>query len=436
MKPITLTAFLLAFSSVAPASPTCSLTATWPAALIKSQSAKNKNLFGRGIKIAVVDSGIDRDHPAFRTVKIVGRDFIGGNEAAPYSYFDNEGHGTHVAGIIAGRDCLGNPIGLAPRASLYVARVCGAEGCKSEEVAAGVEWAISQRVDVINISIEGDRLHTSPREMAAVRKAIASGIAVVTISGNGGDQGSSNSIASIEGVIVAGAVNKGTEKPFFSQIGMQTLAAPGVNILSASPQGKGYVVHGASSSYAPDLVHLINTPVPQAIDAEVAYVGFGTQEDMPKARGKIAVAEQGGDVGIDDKAKAAEKSGARALIVLMNGPYFTSGLQTLETIKIPVLLSSKAEKEQFLSLSQNRILLGLDTETGDYILESGTSMAAPFVTGAVALLKEVKRDLSPQQARDILVRSATRTNFNGSPLEDSPFGAGILNIEEALEAIR
>lgn len=174
-----------AFAITAETTP-CILASSWPRLMIRADPAASAAGEGAGIKIAVVDSGIDTRSPAFRNVTIIGRDFAGGNDSAPYPYFDNEGHGSHVAGIIAGLDCSGKAIGLAPKSTLYVARACGAKGCRSEDIGAAIEWAISQKVDVINMSIEGDVLHTSQREFEAVRKAIASGISVVTISGNGG----------------------------------------------------------------------------------------------------------------------------------------------------------------------------------------------------------------------------------------------------------
>lgn len=413
----------------------CVPSPKWPLEAIKASSLAAQNQLGQGIKVAIVDSGIDRDHPAFKDVAIQGKDFFGGNESAPYPYFDNEGHGTHVAGIVAGRDCLGNPIGLAPKASLYIARACGAEGCKSDSVGAGIEWAIDQQVDVINISIEGDHFNTAPREREAVKKAIAAGIAVVTISGNGGSQGPNNSIAAIEGVIVAGAANKWLEKPFFSQIGLQTLAAPGVNILSAYPQGRGYIIDGNNSLFKPDLIPLLNTPRPQNLSSEIAFTGFGFPKEAAKAKDKIAVAELGGDISVMEKAKFAEAAGAQAIIILMSRPYFAVGLQTFDTIKIPVIFGTKDEKDQFLELESKNQILEINTLTGDYILESGTSMAAPFVTGAVALLKAKKKDLTPAQVKNILTGSAIRNDANRHPHEDSPFGAGILNVEGALNLV-
>lgn len=413
----------------------CLPSPAWPIDVIKGQAAATQNLQGQGIKIAVIDSGIDKDNPAFKKVEIIGKDFFGDNESAPYPYFDNEGHGTHVAGIIAGRDCLGNPIGLAPKARLFIARACGAQGCKSDSVAEGVNWAITQKVDVINISIEGDNTSTSPRERAAVRAAIAAGISVVTISGNGGSHGSNNSIAAIEGVIVAGAVNKWLEKPFFSQTGYQTLAAPGVNILSAYPKNQGYIINGSGPSFKPDLIPLLNTPKPLKISGPLAFVGFGSESETKIAKGKIAVAEQGGEIGINDKVQSAERSGALALIILLNRTSFAVGLQTLENFKIPVVFGSKDEKDDFLKSAQSSEEFQLNTEFGDYILESGTSMAAPFVTGAIAVLKNKKKSLGVDEAKDILSRSATRNDWNRPPNEDSPFGAGILNIEEALKLL-
>lgn len=406
---------------------------SWPREIVKAGYAASANAFGEGIKIAVVDTGIDRDHPSFREVKITGKDFVGDNQLAAYPYFDNEGHGTHVAGIIAGRDCAGVPFGLAPKSELFIARACGEQGCRSDQVAQAIEWAVAQKVDVINISIEGDSLQTAKSEIEAVRHAIAAGISVVTISGNGGNRGSNNIIGEVEGVIVTGAFNKWGGKPFFSQTASQTLAAPGVNILSAVPRGQGYQIVANAEAFKPDLVTLLNTPLPKNLKSSVFYSNYGEPESLVGVSGKILVTEQGGGIGIEDKVFGAQRAGALAVLVLMENPYFAVGLQTLEKFRIPVLFGTKEESSQFKNLSANKGHLEITSISGDYVLESGTSMAAPFVTGAVALVKAQNRRLSPFQILDILTRAADRADLNRSPLGDPEFGAGMLNIEKALK---
>ncbi len=107
---------------------------------------------GRGIKVAVVDTGIDSAHPDF-SGRIAATTYFNGSSPA-----DENGHGTHVAGILAGSGATsgGRYRGVAPEASLYIARVLDAHGDGlMSHVMAGIEWAVEQRVQVINLSLGG-----------------------------------------------------------------------------------------------------------------------------------------------------------------------------------------------------------------------------------------------------------------------------------------
>ncbi len=107
---------------------------------------------GRGVRVAIVDTGIDPDHPDF-SGRIAATTYFKGS-----SYADDNGHGTHVAGILAGSGAAGGGRyrGVAPEASLYIAKVldAGGNGLMSD-VMAGIEWAVEQRVQVINLSLGG-----------------------------------------------------------------------------------------------------------------------------------------------------------------------------------------------------------------------------------------------------------------------------------------
>lgn len=416
----------------------CPPSATWTKRIVKADRVADGANSGNRIRVAVLDSGIDRDHPAFRGVRITGADFAGGNENKPYPFFDNEGHGTHVAGIIAGRDCNGNVIGYSPNVELFVARVCGAEGCRSQDIGEGIRWAIARRVDVINISIEGEKINMTAAEGDAVKAAIDAGISVVTISGNGGDYAQGNHLATIDGVIGVGAVNEWGERSIFSKMGeTQTLAAPGVNILSAYPQGTGFVVRAWSGGYSPQLIHLLNTPRlgSAKLYEPLVFAAYGAESDFLKteAGGKIAVVETGGDIDVGKKIHYAEKTGVKALIILVDRKYFASGVSISDNVKLPVFFAERNERTMLIALASSGTRMNLETPVADYIVESGTSMAAPFVTGAIARIRSLNRNLSPHKIKDILVRSAIKGSLNRPPTEDNPFGAGILNLEEALK---
>jgi serine protease AprX len=108
---------------------------------------------GTGIKVAVVDTGIDAAHPDFAGRIIATKSFVGD------SADDDNGHGTHVAGIVAGSGAKSNGkyVGVAPEASLYIAKVLRGDGGGSMSgVMAGIEWAVlEQQVQIINLSLGG-----------------------------------------------------------------------------------------------------------------------------------------------------------------------------------------------------------------------------------------------------------------------------------------
>jgi subtilisin family serine protease len=184
---------------------------------------------GDGAVVAVVDSGVQADHPDLAGRLLPGRDFVQ-NDAVPQ---DGDGHGTHVTGTIVAT--AGNGIGIAgvaPGAMVLPVRVLGDDGSgTTADVAKGIDWARTQAVDVINLSlgsdvpligaIGGDDLD------AAIRRALAAGIVVVAAAGN-------NSMPVCEqpavdaGLLCVGAIDKRRLRSFYSSFGRGlSLVAPG-----------------------------------------------------------------------------------------------------------------------------------------------------------------------------------------------------------------
>lgn len=144
----------------------------------------NAGYRGSGIKVAVVDTGIDPNHPDFQGRIAAGASFVGG------SWADENGHGTHVAGILAGSgSALGGKYrGVAPEALLYIARSLDKNGGGSmSTVMAGVEWAVEQGVQVINLSLGGAGSSDGSDALSMTcNAAVARGIVVCVAAGNAG----------------------------------------------------------------------------------------------------------------------------------------------------------------------------------------------------------------------------------------------------------
>ncbi|MNW47014.1 Subtilisin [compost metagenome] len=138
----------------------------------------NKDIKGSNVKIALMDTGIDLSNNDLVFVK--GANFVGANIE---NFEDNQGHGTKIAGIIGARENNFNLLGIAPKSDLYVAKVADDNGdVLFENLIDGINWAIKQNVDIINISLEfsedNEELHN------VIKKAAEQGIIILASSGN------------------------------------------------------------------------------------------------------------------------------------------------------------------------------------------------------------------------------------------------------------
>lgn len=183
---------------------------------------------GAGAVVAIVDSGVQADHPDLAGRVGAGHDFVD-RDATPQ---DGDGHGTHVLGIVGA--ATGNGIGVAsvaPLATLMPVRVLGDDGGGTiENVARGIDYAREHGADVINLSLGADvpLLGSSGGEFdAAVRRALAAGIVVVAAAGNSGLPVCEQPAAS-DGLLCVGAVDRRRQRSFFSSFGRGLgLVAPG-----------------------------------------------------------------------------------------------------------------------------------------------------------------------------------------------------------------
>ena len=199
-----------------------------------------------GVRVAVIDSGIDLGHPDFRGRIAAARSFVGGSAQ------DTDGHGTFVAGVIAAR--LDDQVGIAGMAfpaQLLVAKVVGADGTISpESEARAIRWAVASGARIINMSIGGLRDPRDPErdtysklEAAAVGYAIGRGAVVVAAVGNADDAPAipwpfASYPAALPHVIgVAALTRKGDVSTFSNRDPVFVdIAAPGEGILSTFPR--------------------------------------------------------------------------------------------------------------------------------------------------------------------------------------------------------
>ncbi len=207
---------------------------------------------GQGVRVAVIDSGVDDKNPQLSTAvdASLGRDLTskkGGNGTS-----DTEGHGTEVAGIIAARQLPKTGfIGIAPRAVIIPVRQNAGGNGKVSTLAQGINYAVSHGARVINIS--QDTTAPTSELAAAVQHAVAQQVVVVAAAGNDGANGKVNTTypAAYQGVLAVGASDRNDERADFSQAGAFVgVVAPGVDMTSTVP-GKGQCVDSGTSFSAP-----------------------------------------------------------------------------------------------------------------------------------------------------------------------------------------
>lgn len=182
---------------------------------------------GAGATVAVVDTGAYFAHPDLQGRLVAGRDFVE-NDDTPQ---DGEGHGTHVAGIVAAN--AGNGIGVegvAPGAKVLVVRVLGNDGSGStDDVIAGIDWAVAHGADVLNLSLGPDPpiLGDDPSFDAAIDRALDRGVIVVAAAGNTGIPVCEQPSGSGR-LLCVGAVDPSGNKAFYSSFGSGLrISAPG-----------------------------------------------------------------------------------------------------------------------------------------------------------------------------------------------------------------
>jgi subtilisin family serine protease len=221
-------------ASAAAASPDPLRSQQWGLDTIGADAAHATST-GSGAIVAVVDSGVFAGHEDLAGRLLPGYDFVQ-KDATPQ---DENGHGTHVTGIIAAD--AGNGIGIegvAPGAKVMPIRVLGADGSgTTTDVAKGIDYAVAHHADVINLSLGGDAISTvvgsDPAVVDAVNRAIAAGVVVVAAAGN--DSLPYCEQPATQGkMLCVGSIDSRGQRSFYSSTG--DLVAPGGSGLGGSSE--------------------------------------------------------------------------------------------------------------------------------------------------------------------------------------------------------
>ncbi|MGW6955579.1 type VII secretion-associated serine protease mycosin [Streptomyces chartreusis] len=202
---------------------------------------------GKGVKVAVIDTGVDASNQQLRSAVAGGKTFVDGAANK-----DLEGHGTRVAGIIAARPLKGTGfVGIAPKATILSYRYSGGEEKQgnSGTMTQAIEAAVAAGAKIINISSDTANKQDNGPLRDAVAAAVKSGALIIAAAGNDGADGKSADTypASYPGVLAVAASDRNDERAFFSQSGdFVDVAAPGVGMVSTVPKDGQCTADGTS----------------------------------------------------------------------------------------------------------------------------------------------------------------------------------------------
>ncbi|MDC2956839.1 S8 family serine peptidase [Streptomyces gilvifuscus] len=198
---------------------------------------------GKGVKVAVLDTGVDTTHPDLKSQVVASKNFTAAADAT-----DHFGHGTHVASIVAGTGAKsgGKYKGVAPDAQILNGKVLDDTGSGDDSgILAGMEWAAAQGASVINLSLGGyDTPEIDPLEAEVNKLSAEKGVLFAIAAGNAGPQ-SIGSPGSADAALTVGAVDKKDKLADFSSTGPRVgdgaikpdVTAPGVDITAAAAKG-------------------------------------------------------------------------------------------------------------------------------------------------------------------------------------------------------
>lgn len=396
---------------------------------------------GKGIKVGVIDTGIDYTHPDLVNNFKGGYDLVDLDDN-PMETLPAEGpptnHGTHVAGIVAAD---GEIKGVASKAEIHAYRALGPGGQgTSIQVIAALEKAVKDGMDIINLSLGNSINGPDFPTTIAVNKAVDLGVAVVIANGNDGpEEWTVGSPATSDKALSIGAVEDPKELPYlYDQLARKVI-----------------------------YLHEITGSLPRNFYKDYELVDIvGSEKRLWK---KIVLISSQED--ILNLIKQAEDQGAFAVLLTEEDQENIKQFLTEIEVNLPISIISK-EDEQWLKskMNENKYFMSLRYEQkdrsvphfsskgpvtgnwkikpdiiapganivsaipGGYAALSGTSMAAPHVAGAIALMKEAKPNMTMTQIIQALKTTALPiSDEEGNYLSPTTQGTGLIQIERALQ---
>jgi serine protease len=370
------------------------------------------------VKVCIIDSGLKGDHPEF-----AGLTVNGSNDSGSGAFnADDCGHGTHVAGTVAGATT-----GVAPdAATLHIVKVFSGTDCAwtfSSSLVTALNQCEAAGSKIVSMSLGGS--FKSRTEDNAFAAANGRGVLSIAAAGNGGNTALSYP-AGYASVVSVAAIDSSRAVATFSQRNADVeLAAPGVAVKSSYP-------FEASVAVGAQKFHGSNIEGAPFTDGSGAVVDGGRCATTGAFAGKVVLCERG-DIAFVDKVNNVQASGGTAAVIYNNVPGGFSGtLGAGVTSSIPAISLSQED-----GLAIRSTLLGasglVHTGAGNgFALLDGTSMATPHVSGVAAAVWSRVPTATNQDIRDALAATAVDLGTAG---RDNTFGFGLVQAKAALDFI-
>ncbi|HEV7921445.1 MAG TPA: S8 family serine peptidase [Thermoanaerobaculia bacterium] len=385
---------------------------------------------GEGVRVGIIDTGIDLAHPDLQAAYRGGYDFVH-NDAVPEEEAEGGAfsHGTRMAGIIAASDNGFGVVGAAPGVSLYVLKIFPKTGgALTSNVIRAVEWAIAQKLDVVSCSFGGE----TPSKLEEETYARARRANVLVIAAVGNDASWVRYPAAYPSVVGVGAMARTLRIASFSNTGIQVaFVAPGVDLVSTIVSGRGHIGSVTLDDGMSFPAHPFAYSKSGAVAGLAVDCADGYSADFPSATAQnVALVQQAGPP-VPLKATNAIAAQAAALIVINSAldDMPMRGSLGSENPRWPVAVSVSMQTGQLIAERGSGVLV--DSYLSDYDAADGASMAAPHVAAVAALVRALRPDLDADEVVALLAATATDLGDAG---RDPVYGYGLVDAYAAAAA--
>ncbi|WDE11707.1 S8 family serine peptidase [Thalassomonas haliotis] len=392
------------------------------------QSEANQVTFNAnaGMKVCVIDSGLDKTNPDFDWSRITGD-----NDSGTGNWDEHGGpHGTHVAGTIGAADNNIGVVGMAPGVDMHIIKVFNASGWGySSDLAHAAQKCTNAGANIISMSLGGGAANNA--EESAFDTFTANGGLVVAAAGNDGNSVRSYP-AGYESVMMIGGNDADNGRYDASQYpscsasqdNCVEVTAGGVNVLSTYPEDMASLSVTVASGQAYASTAMENTG---SVSGSTYYMGTAEATDSA-ANGKVCVIDRG-NISFHDKVQNCENSGGIGAIIINNVSGVLSGtLGETNATSIPAVGTALEDKTALVAATTASI----DISASSYGYMTGTSMATPAVAGVAALVWSNHTECTGTQIRDVLKATAADLGDAG---HDVYFGHGVVKAKAAHDYI-